>query len=69
MGRGDEEEGHVNHWHEYLARWQAASSTAGNCASCHSGHATDGQAQIGFMAVDAVQSTCESCHQVLRGEG
>jgi nitrate/TMAO reductase-like tetraheme cytochrome c subunit len=66
-GRG--EEGRANHWHAFLARWQAASPTAGTCVSCHSGHAAGGTAQTGFMNAQDVQNTCDACHQVLRREG
>ncbi len=69
MGEEGEEEGHVNHWHEFLARWQTASATAGSCVSCHPGHTTEGTAQAGFMVSATVQNTCDSCHQVLRREG
>jgi nitrate/TMAO reductase-like tetraheme cytochrome c subunit len=65
-----EEEGRNNHWHEFLTRWQAASASAGSCTSCHAGHAADTTSQDGFMNQQAVQATCEACHQVLRhGEG
>ncbi len=68
---GREGEGRANHWHTFLARWQAASLTAGTCTSCHSGHVTDASAtaQAGFMNPQTVQSTCNACHQVLRREG
>ncbi len=66
-GRG--EEGRGNHWHQFLARWQAASSTAGSCVSCHSGHAAGATAQAGFMNSQTVQAVCDACHQVLRREG
>jgi nitrate/TMAO reductase-like tetraheme cytochrome c subunit len=65
-GRGGEEGGN-NHWHELLARWQGTSANAGTCTSCHSGHATDGTAQNGFMNSQTVQATCDACHQMLRG--
>ncbi len=65
-GRG--EEGRANHWHQFLARWQAASSTAGSCVSCHSGHATGSTSQAGFMNSQTVQAVCDACHQVLRRE-
>ena len=64
-----EGEGRANHWHQFMARWQAASVTAGTCTSCHTGHLTDGTAQTGFMNAQTVQSTCNACHQVLRREG
>ncbi len=69
-GEGEgEREGRNNHWHEFLARWQAASPTAGSCVSCHAGHAAGGTAQAGFMVSATVQGTCDACHLVLRREG
>ncbi len=65
-GRG--EEGRANHWHVQLAKWQAASSTAGSCVSCHSGHDTASTSAAGFMNSQNVQDTCNACHQVLRRE-
>jgi len=64
-GRGGGEGGN-NHWHQQLARWQAASPNAGSCVSCHSGHATGANAQSGFMNAQDVQATCDACHKVLR---
>ncbi len=64
--RGGEGEGGNNHWHVQMARWQAASSSAGTCVSCHSGHKTVGTAQTGFMDQN-IQAMCNGCHQVLRG--
>ena len=64
-GRG-EREGNNGHWHELMARWQAATPTAGTCVSCHSGHSTNSTAQNGFMNAQNVQDTCNACHQVLR---
>ena len=70
-GGGDGgEKGRNNHWHEFLARWQTTTpATAGACTSCHGGHPTTGTAQGGFMDTQAVQNTCNACHQVLRREG
>jgi predicted CXXCH cytochrome family protein len=65
FGRG-EEEARTNHWHEFLARWQAATPSAGTCTSCHPGHSTDGTAQTGFENTQTTQSVCEGCHRVLR---
>jgi nitrate/TMAO reductase-like tetraheme cytochrome c subunit len=65
FGRG-EEEARTNHWHEFLARWQAAAPNAGTCTSCHPGHSTDGTAQTGFENTQTTQSVCEACHRVLR---
>jgi nitrate/TMAO reductase-like tetraheme cytochrome c subunit len=66
QGRRGEEEGGRNHWHELLARWQAAASNAGTCTSCHAGHTTDGTAQTGFENAQTTNSVCEACHQALR---
>jgi nitrate/TMAO reductase-like tetraheme cytochrome c subunit len=69
-GRGGGEGGRNNHWHEFLTRWQTTTpATAGTCTSCHGGHPTTGTAQSGFMDTQAVQNTCDACHQVLRREG
>lgn len=65
---GREGEGGNNHWHQQLARWQAASPTAATCVSCHSGHAAGASAANGFMSAQAVQTVCDACHQVLRRE-
>ncbi len=70
FGGGEREgEGRANHWHQFLARWQAADPNAGTCVSCHSGHATGATAQAGFMNQQTVQQTCDDCHKVLRREG
>ncbi len=66
---GGEREGRNNHWHTFLIRWQAASSTAGGCVTCHYGHSLNINLQNGFMSDQAVQSTCDACHQVLRRGG
>jgi nitrate/TMAO reductase-like tetraheme cytochrome c subunit len=67
---GREGQGRNNHWHVFLASWQAASSSAGTCTSCHTGHSTDGSAQNGFMVDQVMRTQCDACHQVLRhGEG
>ena len=69
-GGGEGEGGRNNHWHEFLTRWQTATpTTAGTCTSCHGGHPTTGTSQSGFMDTQAVQQTCNACHQVLRKEG
>ncbi len=64
---GREGEGRNNHWHQFLARWQAAApATAGSCVSCHTSHSTNGTAQTGFLDAATTRSTCDACHQVLR---
>ncbi len=67
--QGGEEEGGSNHWHEFLARWQATVANAGTCTSCHSGHLTDGTAQTGFENLQTTESVCNACHRTLAGEG
>ncbi len=69
-GEGEGEgEGRNNHWHEFLARWQASDANAGSCASCHPGHSTGSSAQEGFQNPQTTQNTCNACHHVLRREG
>jgi nitrate/TMAO reductase-like tetraheme cytochrome c subunit len=68
-GRNGREGGRPNHYHEFLARWQASAPNAGTCISCHSGHSTAVTVQNGFLNDQAVQNTCDACHQVLRKEG
>ena len=69
-GRGGREGGgRNNHWHEQLAKWQAASATAGTCTSCHNGHITGGTSQSGFLIPQTIQTQCNACHSVLRREG
>jgi nitrate/TMAO reductase-like tetraheme cytochrome c subunit len=67
-GRGDDDEAGGNHWHEFLARWQAKSASAGTCTSCHDGHGAGSDAQTGFMNAQNVQASCDACHRVLRRE-
>jgi nitrate/TMAO reductase-like tetraheme cytochrome c subunit len=66
-GEGDEE-GRTGHWHQLLTRWQTADPNAGTCVTCHSGHATDGNAQNGFMNDPKVEATCDACHRSIRRE-
>jgi nitrate/TMAO reductase-like tetraheme cytochrome c subunit len=66
--RGGEEAG-SNHWHEFLARWQAVTANAGTCTSCHPGHTTDGTAQTGFENAQTTRNVCNACHQMIGEEG
>lgn len=63
-GRG--ETGRNNHWHQFLARWQAADPNASGCTSCHSGHSTSSGAQTGFQDAPTTNNLCDACHRVLR---
>jgi len=56
-----------NHFHGFLARWQANDLRAGTCVSCHSGHATDGDSQTQFLNVARTEQVCSACHQALGG--
>ena len=57
------------HFHLYLAQWQAASSSAGTCVSCHTAHTTDSDAQLVFISQTRVEQICQECHSVLRAGG
>jgi hypothetical protein len=66
-GGGEDRE---NHFHHFLARWQAAApATAGHCVSCHSGHGTDGNPGEHFTSRAITRPVCDACHQVLREGG
>ena len=58
-----------NHFHAFLSRWQAVDANATGCASCHTSHTTDGQAQTAFLSQGTTDQVCQSCHAVLRGGG
>ena len=57
-----------NHFHFFLLRWQARDPAAATCVSCHTGHATDGQANIAFLSQSHTVPVCDACHRAL-GEG
>jgi hypothetical protein len=56
-----------NHFHGFLAEWQATDPNAGHCVSCHGGHSTDGNAQNRFQNQALVSTVCGACHRVMRG--
>ncbi|HEX7555113.1 MAG TPA: cytochrome c3 family protein [Leptolinea sp.] len=56
-----------NHFHVFLTRWQKADPNAATCVSCHSGHATDGNASLAMVNEVRTQQVCDACHKVLRG--
>ncbi len=66
FGGGEREGGRMNHWHQFLARWQSADPNAGSCTTCHAGHLTGSTVQAGFMDAPTISQTCDACHQVLR---
>ena len=61
-------EGRANHWHEFLARWQAADPKATGCTSCHNGHIIETAGQFKYQNSGQTQSVCDACHAVLRTE-
>ena len=58
-----------NHFHVFLARWQATDPNAGRCTSCHAAHTHDGASDNGFMVDARTQPVCDACHQVLAQGG
>ena len=54
-----------NHFHVFLARWQAADPQAAGCVDCHPAHVTGGDASQGFLQAATVEPICERCHAVL----
>jgi len=57
-----------NHFHIFLARWQAADPKAATCVSCHQGHNTDSDQTIAYLNQTVTAQVCENCHAV-SGEG
>jgi predicted CXXCH cytochrome family protein len=55
-----------NHFHYFLARWQAVDTQAATCVSCHGGHATDGSPDIAYLNQTTTEAVCQSCHNTLR---
>ena len=61
--------GRDNHFHGFMARWQAADPNAGHCVDCHSGHSTTaGTAQTNFTSRQVTQPICDNCHRAIRRE-
>jgi predicted CXXCH cytochrome family protein len=54
-----------NHFHIFLSRWQAIDKSAASCVSCHQSHATNGEAQLGFLNRTTTTNLCQACHSVL----
>jgi len=50
------------HFHAFLARWQALDPKAGTCVDCHSAHTTDGTPQQAFLSSPRVTQVCQNCH-------
>ncbi|NOY55144.1 MAG: hypothetical protein GXP34_04075 [Actinobacteria bacterium] len=51
-----------NHFHVFLAQWQARSPNAASCVRCHESHITDGEARIGFLNEARTTQVCQACH-------
>ena len=54
-----------NHFHVFLSRWQAVDKNAAKCISCHGGHTTDGEVQLGFLNRVTTTTVCQSCHNAI----
>jgi nitrate/TMAO reductase-like tetraheme cytochrome c subunit len=52
-----------NHFHNLLPRWQAVDPQAATCVSCHSGHTTDGSADLAYLNEARTRIVCEDCHR------
>ncbi len=57
--------GFNNHFHAFLARWQAVDSNAAGCVDCHTAHPT-ADATNQYLVTPQVQAVCQQCHQVMR---
>lgn len=57
-----------NHFHEFLPRWQSVDPNAAGCVTCHTGHATDGDPNLGYLNQAKTEVVCQSCHDRLGRE-
>jgi hypothetical protein len=55
--------GFNNHFHRFLAEWQAVDPNAAHCMDCHTSHSTADPTQ-GYLAQTTVQAVCQACHAV-----
>jgi hypothetical protein len=51
-----------NHFHVFLAQWQAIDKNAATCVSCHVSHDTSGDAKIAFLNETTTEVICQKCH-------
>lgn len=51
-----------NHFHVFLAQWQAIDKNAATCVSCHVSHDTSGDAKVGFLNETTTVAICQKCH-------
>jgi hypothetical protein len=51
-----------NHFHVFLAQWQARDKNAASCVSCHLSHDKSGDAKIAFLNEKTTVAVCQSCH-------
>jgi len=58
-----------NHFHIFLAKWQALDPNAATCVDCHQSHTTSGDASIGFINKEVTLPVCESCHNFAGARG
>lgn len=52
----------ANHFHYYLAQWQASDPQAATCATCHQGHTTGGSGSEHFLQDVVTDGVCQQCH-------
>jgi predicted CXXCH cytochrome family protein len=53
-----------NHFHVFLAQWQAVDPNAATCVSCHQSHDTSGEAGIAYLNRDSTTQVCQTCHSM-----
>jgi hypothetical protein len=57
-----------NHFHLYLAKWQAVDPKAAGCVDCHVSHDTTNDANAMFLNKAKTEQICQNCH-ALTGSG
>jgi predicted CXXCH cytochrome family protein len=51
-----------NHFHVFLAKWQAADPKAAGCVDCHASHDTTNDTGAGFLNKTKTTQVCQKCH-------
>ncbi|MGE5463376.1 MAG: cytochrome c3 family protein [Syntrophothermus sp.] len=54
-----------NHFHVFLAQWQAIDKNAATCVSCHLSHDTSGSAKVAFLNETTTVAICQKCHSAV----
>jgi nitrate/TMAO reductase-like tetraheme cytochrome c subunit len=50
----------ADHYHYFAPRWAEEEPAA--CVTCHQAHATEGNAEMGFMPAGVMEPVCRACH-------